>query len=242
MKKTAVGTEGFRKEFMALVYKPLVYKTDERMECWPWMGNRQITPDVSRQYGYLMRSKKHLKAHRIMWELMGFPAIPEDFCIMHLCPFGYCVNPNHIVMGFDTANNSTADLEAKLVFGKNELLDKFLRLVDRTGGMDNHWPWMGARQKTGAESRSYGDFWPDRQDKKTRCKAHHMMWKSIGGPPIPIGIEILHTCDRGWCVNPTHLRMGTHYANVIDGVFKKRHGIGRLPDQPVPPTHPYLLI
>lgn len=73
-------------------------------------------------------------------------------------------------------------------------------------------------------------------------KAHVTMWKLMGGPTPPKGFFIMHLCDHGWCVNPNHLVMGSHKANVFDGMRKDRHARGRLPDEPIPPTQPHLVV
>lgn len=39
---------------------------------------------------------------------------------------------------------------------------------------------------------------------------------------IPEGMEILHSCDNRLCINPDHLRAGTHRENMSDAVDRSR--------------------
>lgn len=40
--------------------------------------------------------------------------------------------------------------------------------------------------------------------------------------PIPVGLFILHSCDNRGCVNPAHLRPGTHDDNMLDKMTRGR--------------------
>jgi hypothetical protein len=51
--------------------------------------------------------------------------------------------------------------------------------------------------------------------------AHRASWVAHRGP-IPAGLHILHRCDTPQCVNPDHLRPGTHRENMGDMSAKGR--------------------
>ena len=43
---------------------------------------------------------------------------------------------------------------------------------------------------------------------------------------IPIGEQVLHSCDNGLCVNPNHLFLGSQQDNMDDKVAKDRQAKG----------------
>jgi hypothetical protein len=43
---------------------------------------------------------------------------------------------------------------------------------------------------------------------------------------IPYGMQVLHRCDNGHCVNPKHLFLGTQQDNMDDKVAKDRQAKG----------------
>lgn len=54
-----------------------------------------------------------------------------------------------------------------------------------------------------------------------RMLAHHLLFR-LAGNSIPAGMEVMHSCDTGLCVNPSHLSIGTHADNMADMVRKGR--------------------
>ena len=74
------------------------------------------------------------------------------------------------------------------------------------------WIWMGA-----LSSKGYGSI---RISKKTyiASRVSFVIYKGT----IPNGLCILHSCDIPSCVNPDHLRLGTHFENIQDMISKKR--------------------
>lgn len=80
------------------------------------------------------------------------------------------------------------------------------------------WEWVGAK-KDPSSSVLYGHY---------RCAlfpgetmAHRVSHLLFVGP-IPDGLNILHSCDFGLCVNPDHGTPGTQKENIADGIKKGR--------------------
>lgn len=75
------------------------------------------------------------------------------------------------------------------------------------------WLWTASRDDWG-----YGTI---KVETKRLKKAHRVSYELYIGP-IPEGATLMHTCDRPDCVNPHHLRPGTHNDNMTDMVAKGR--------------------
>jgi hypothetical protein len=85
--------------------------------------------------------------------------------------------------------------------------------VDKTGGPNSCWPWMGFRKYSG-----YGQvaFYSSEYS-----LTHRVAYELTTGEQIEDGLIILHTCDNPPCCNPRHLRKGTKKDNTHDMVNPK---------------------
>lgn len=75
---------------------------------------------------------------------------------------------------------------------------------------DGHWLWTGAFT-TQFGRRTYGQSWLEGE----RMGAHRASYIVHKGP-VPDGLDVLHSCDIKACVNPEHLRPGTHQENLAE--------------------------
>lgn len=66
--------------------------------------------------------------------------------------------------------------------------------------------WTGPKQDHGYGMANWGN---------TRKRAHRAAWEVSFGP-IPLGMHVLHKCDRPLCVNPDHLFLGSQADNLAD--------------------------
>lgn len=92
---------------------------------------------------------------------------------------------------------------------------KYMANVDLSGSC---WLWTGTKS-----ARGYGRTY-DASQKKTRY-AHRMMFEVMHGYTPT---EILHSCDVPSCVNPDHMRGGTHVENMRDMAAKGRSATAKI--------------
>lgn len=92
------------------------------------------------------------------------------------------------------------------------ILRRLLQSIEARGP-DECWPWKkkGRANRYAMIGIAAG---------KSRG-AHRLMWQLFVGP-IPEGLEVCHTCDDGYCLNPRHHFLGTHTDNMQDKVRKGR--------------------
>jgi len=95
--------------------------------------------------------------------------------------------------------------------------ERFWSFVERGQGC---WEWRGTTKN------GYGLIsWAGRQ-----TYAHRLAYELTTGES-PAGLEVMHSCDNPPCVNPAHLRVGTHAENQADMARKGRAGGPGLPGE-----------
>lgn len=106
------------------------------------------------------------------------------------------------------------------VFGKKRVVTDRVRKLRfeskyKKSGSRKCWNWLGATTDSG--KLLYGMFrWGSRME-----LAHRISYRLYVGE-IPSGMMVLHSCDNGLCVNPSHLFIGTQQDNMRDMSRKMR--------------------
>lgn len=89
---------------------------------------------------------------------------------------------------------------------------RFYKYFDKSTEPDGCWNWKG-----GLKNNGYGKFWVDEKHKYAHIVSY---WLYIG--EVEEGKIVMHICDNPACVNPSHLKTGTHADNMRDRDSKGR--------------------
>lgn len=154
---------------------------------------------------------------------------PRTMCSCPQCGRQFSARPSDIESGrrFCSPTCSQAGTTRTIA-------DRFWAKVDKSGGPDACWPWLGAKNNAGygglmgADGRTY--------------KAHRVAWELAHGP-IPSGLDVCHRCDNPACCHAecavpgcehlkdssgcrSHFFLGMDADNVADRTAKGRTSRG----------------
>ncbi len=86
--------------------------------------------------------------------------------------------------------------------------DRFWSHVDRSGGPNACWPWLGSRMGGGHGTMG-------------KMGAHRLAFILTYGDVLP-GFVIMHLCHNPPCCNPAHLQVGSYSDNNRAAVARGR--------------------
>jgi len=144
------------------------------------------------------------------------PAVSRGWCDKHYCRW-----------------KRTGSTETRVAI---PAADRFWAKVTK-GTPSECWLWEGAEATPGG----YGRFWPSGTKRGGAIDAHRFAFMLANGIALKSDVVVRHTCDNPPCVNPNHLRMGTHTDNMRDKVERNRqyrptgelNGMARLTEERV---------
>lgn len=110
------------------------------------------------------------------------------------------------------------------------LIERFWSYVSRSDDPDACWSWTGALDTKGYGTitvRRVEDLPEGFEHKSSDLYFAHRLSYAMFVGPIPVGLDVLHTCDNPPCVKPAHLYPGTHQDNMADRQRKGRDAYGQ---------------
>lgn len=100
------------------------------------------------------------------------------------------------------------------------LADRFWEKVDRSGGPDACWPWIGAMKKADRTAGGKRGVIREAGRGSRMLLVHRVALALTGERSIESALEGGHLCDNPICCNPSHLLWMTRKQNARDYVRK----------------------
>jgi hypothetical protein len=115
--------------------------------------------------------------------------------------------------------------------GRRTTEERIDEKIDRSGGPEACWPWMGPCHDFG-----YGLLTDGSRTDGTRrsIRVPRFVLERKLGRKIAEGMQANHTCDRPECCNPEHLYEGTQAENMRDRFARGRGRVRRAPAPSAP--------
>lgn len=168
-------------------------------DCWNWIGS---VNNIGRP---VITIDKKTKTSREVQTFYPQNLIVKEFypdcgyfrVVDILCGNLRCCNPKHL-------SPRTFD-------------NRFWKNVDKPDGDGGCWLWSGTKRPNG-----YGNITIDGKSWLT----HRIAYEEYYQTKIPDNMMVLHSCNNRACINPAHLRLGTHQDNMNDMVDSDHSGKG----------------
>lgn len=107
-----------------------------------------------------------------------------------------------------------------------EFEQRFWQKAALTANTDHCWDWQRTITRTGYAMTTLTHKPDVFQSTNAKTVSAHRLAYALFYKSDPGGRMVLHSCDNRRCINPHHLRLGTHRDNMDDAVSRKRHARG----------------
>lgn len=172
-------------------------QVEKTKSCWNWTGPLDKSGlPIIRVGG--RKNFQEFSSRRVSLEIDGQSLQPTKR-VQPWCRNKLCLNPSHLAHGDEA---------------------RFWAKVHRSKE-DECWVWLGGQDKN-----MYGKFRVCQDGKKMDIRAHRYSWFLFSDRMPPPAVEVCHTCDHPYCVNPKHLFLGTTQDNTKDRDEKGRQSKG----------------
>ena len=160
---------------------------------------------------------------RLLWYLNHGP-IPIDHNVVRTCSTNHCVKHASVIPRKPFREKVVHIPSFKEIQQLTEAqIHSFNSRINKDGDC---WVWTGDSQEDG-----YGRFYCP-----PKVYAAHRIAYALHYGSIPSDKAILHTCDSPYCVNPTHMTLGSYKDNLNDSIAKGRFQNERFVDKTHIPT------